>query len=127
MNNVGRILLLVGVVVLALLVGVLIGRGQRVQPTSDMGNAAAVQITTAPPPSAAPPPPLPAPVQAPQPAAIPKVAPDQQVQDDAAAVGMTTKDTGDQASPDTGAPAQAPKSAAAAQPAPDQAPAQPVG
>ena len=129
MNNVGRILLLVGVVVLAQLVGVLIGRGQRIEPTADTGNASAVQITTAPPPSAAPPAPLPAPVQAPQPVATPKVAPDQQVQEDAAAVGMTTRDAGDQATSDPGAqaPAPAPKSAAAAPASTDQTPAQPVG
>jgi hypothetical protein len=126
MNNVGRILLLVGVVALALLVGVLIGRGQRIAPTADVGNASAVQITTAPPPSAAPPPPLPASIPAPQPAAAPKVAPDQQVQEDAAAVGMTTKEPADQGAADTSTPA--PKSAAAA-PASGQTqpPAQPNG
>lgn len=94
MNKVGQILLLVGGLVLALLIGVLIGRGQHAQPTSE-GAAPAVQITTAPPPSA-PPPPLPAPVQPPQPAAAPKPAPDLQVQEDAAAVGMTTREPSDQ-------------------------------
>jgi hypothetical protein len=124
MNKVGRILLLVGVVVLALLVGVLIGRGHRVQSAAAAGNATeAVQITTAAPPSAQPAPlPLPAPVQArppaPQTVAIPKVAPDVQVQEDAAAVGMTTHEPSNQdASPAPAAPA--PKNAAggdAAQP-----------
>ena len=124
MQNLGRILLLVGVVVLALLIGVLIGRGQRVQPTSE-GNASAVQITTAPPPAAEPPPPLPAPVVAPKPAAAPKVTPDQQVQEDAAAVGMTTREPADQSG--TQAPAPAPKSATAAGGDASQQPTQPVG
>lgn len=119
MNKVGQILLLVGGLVLALLIGVLIGRGHQAQPTSE-GNASSVQITTAPQPTpatpaqpAAPLPTVPAaapPLPAPQTAAIPKVAPDVQVQDDAAAVGMTTREPqaaggGDQAQP-------APKSAA---------------
>ncbi|MDB5445144.1 MAG: hypothetical protein JWQ97_461 [Phenylobacterium sp.] len=109
MNNLARTLLLIGALVLALLIGVLIGRGQRsVAPVE--GNAQAVQITTAPPPMAAapPPPPLPAPPPAPKPAAIPKIAPDVQVQEDAAAVGMTTKEGADQSG---GAP-PAPNSAA---------------
>ncbi|CAN7376866.1 hypothetical protein LJR219_002265 [Phenylobacterium sp. LjRoot219] len=91
MNKLPRILLLVGGLVLVLLVGVLIGRGQHAAPTSEPSTPATVQITTAPPP-APPPPPLPAPVQAPAPppAAIPTIAPDLQVQEDAAAVGMTT-------------------------------------
>jgi hypothetical protein len=101
MNKVARILLLIGVVVLALLVGLLIGRGQRIQPTAEAGNAAAVQITTAPPANAAPPPPLPAPVQQPQPAAVVKIAPDAQVQEDAAAVGMTTREPAGQGRPDS--------------------------
>jgi hypothetical protein len=122
MNNVGRILLLAGAVVLALLVGVLIGRGQRAQPTAAQGNSAAMQInTTTPPPPpaaaalAAKPAPLPAPVQAAQPAPIPKIAPDAQVQEDAAAVGMTTRESAQDeagAAPTTSAPAPAPKSAA---------------
>jgi hypothetical protein len=59
--------------------------------------------------AAAPPPlPLPAPPPAPKPAAIPKIAPDVQVQEDAAAVGMTTKEGADQGG---GAP-PAPNSAA---------------
>jgi len=88
MNNLARALLLVGALVLALLVGVLIGRGQHA--TLAEGNAQSVQITTAPTPMAAAP--LPAPVETPKPPpAIPKIAPDQQVQEDAAAVGMTTK------------------------------------
>lgn len=96
MKNLGRILLLVGGLVLALLVGVLIGRGQRVEPPA-AGNAQAVQITTAPPPALPTVTPLPAPppVQALQPAAVPKISPDLQVQEDAAAVGMTTRDDGD--------------------------------
>lgn len=109
MNKVGQILLLIGGLVLALLIGVLIGRGQRIEPTAE-GNASAVQITTAPPPSLQPPAPLPAPVQAPQPAAAPKPAPDVQVQEDAAAVGMTTREPSDQSA---GAAPAAPKSAAA--------------
>ena len=129
MNKVGRILLLVGVVVLALLVGVLIGRNQQTQPTPETGNASAVQITTAPPPPVAPPTPLPAPVQAPpQAAAIPKITPDQQVQEDAAAVGMTTRESGDQGASGASAP-PAPATSTAAAPTPDQtqAPAQPNG
>ena len=91
MNFLARTLLLIGALVLALLIGVLIGRGHRPQPVA--GNAEAVQITTAAPPAPAPAPlPAPAPPPAPNPAAIPKVAPDVQVQEDAAAVGMTTKE-----------------------------------
>jgi hypothetical protein len=97
MNNLARILLLVGALVLALLVGVLLGRGHRAEPLE--GNANAVQITTAPPPAPTPertplpastPPPAPAPT-----AEVPKITPDQQVQEDAAAVGMTTRDGAD--------------------------------
>jgi hypothetical protein len=109
MNKLSRTLLLVGALVLALLVGLLIGRGQRATPTSE-GNAAAVQITTTAPMAPAPTP-LPAPVQAPQPVAVQKVAPDLQVQEDAAAVGMTTRDDAGQGPGDTTA-ATAPKSAA---------------
>ena len=122
MNNLSRTLLLVGALVLALLVGLLIGRGQHAVPTSD-GNAAAVMITTAPPPALPAATPIPAPVQAPQAAAIPKIAPSLQVQEDAAAVGMTTRDGDDQASGDT-APAPAPKTTAAA---PDNIPTPPNG
>jgi hypothetical protein len=99
MNNLARVLLLAGGLVLALLIGVLIGRGQAARPSQ--GNAAAMQIDTAPPPMAAPAP-LPAPVQAatptpppppaPKPAPIVQAAPDVQVQEDAAAVGMTTRE-----------------------------------
>jgi hypothetical protein len=99
MNNLARILLMMGALVLALLVGVLIGRGQHAETTA--GNAPAVQITTttAPPPMA-PVTPLPAPVQAPAPiAAAPKATPDLQVQEDAAAVGMTTRDAPAPAAP----------------------------
>jgi hypothetical protein len=108
MKTLGRILLLVGGLVLALLIGVLIGRGQRVAPTSE-GNSEAMQITTAPPPSAAPIAPLPAAVKPPPPPALPKINPDLQVQEDAAAVGMTTRSGDDAAAPDD---APAPKSAA---------------
>lgn len=96
MNKLGRILLIVGGLVLVLLVGVLVGRGQRAAPTSEASTPAVVQITTTPPP-APPPAPLPAPVQAPapQPVSIPKIAPDLQVQEDAAAVGMTTLEGAD--------------------------------
>lgn len=111
MNNLSRTLLLVGALVLALLVGLLIGRGRHAVPTSD-GNAT-VMITTAPPPPLPAPTPLPAPVQAPVAAVIPKIAPSLQVQEDAAAVGMTTRDDGDQAAGDT-APAPTPKTTAAA-------------
>jgi hypothetical protein len=104
MNNLSRTLLLVGALVLALLVGLLIGRSQRATPIAD-GNAAAVQINTAEPPMQPAPTPLPAPVQTPQPVAVPRIAPDQQVQEDAAAVGMTTRDGADQGSGDA-APAQ---------------------
>src|SRR5690242_10697235 len=99
MKLLGRTLLIVGALVLALLIGVLIGRGQRsVEPTE--GSAAGMQITTVAPPSA-PPPPLPAPPEAPKPAAVPKIAPDAQVQEDAAAVGMTTREApeGDASAP----------------------------
>ncbi|HKR88770.1 MAG TPA: hypothetical protein VJS38_11410 [Phenylobacterium sp.] len=106
MNKLSRTLLLVGALVLALLVGLLIGRGQRVTPTE--GNAAAVQITTTAPMAPAPTP-LPAPVQPPQPVAVKKLAPDLQVQEDAAAVGMTTRDGADQ-SPAEAGPAAAPVS-----------------
>jgi hypothetical protein len=111
MKNLGRVLLLVGVLVLALLIGILVGRGQRAEPTSE-GNAEAVQITTAAPPAPTPEP-LPAPVKQPQVVSVPKIAPDMQVQEDAAAVGMTTRD-GDGASTDDAAPAATPKSAGAA-------------
>jgi hypothetical protein len=124
MNTLGRILLLVGGLVLALLVGVLIGRGQRVEPTSE-GNAQAVQITTAPPPAMPAVTPLPAPVPQPppQPVAVPKVTtPDMQVQEDAAAVGMTTRESGD-----TGAPANTPPPRSAAGGGADPARAQPNG
>jgi hypothetical protein len=124
MNNLGRILLLVGGLVLALLVGVLIGRGQRAEPTSE-GNAQAVQITTAPPTAAAPltPLPAPAPTPAPQAAAVPKaVAPDLQVQEDAAAVGMTTRDGEEAGSSDDAAQ---PRTAGGADP--DAARSQPIG
>jgi len=102
MNRVGRTLLLVGLIVLALLAGLLIGRSQRTA-TPTEGNAQAVQITTTPPP-APPPPPLPAsvPQAAPPP---PKLALDQQVQEDAAAVGMTTRpDPAPPTEPETPAP-----------------------
>jgi hypothetical protein len=91
-------------------VGVLIGRGHRAEPTSE-DNAPAVQITTAPPPITSPITPLPSPVvPTPPPAAIPKIAPDAQVQEDAAAVGMTTREEGDAG---VGDAAPKPKSAAA--------------
>jgi hypothetical protein len=112
MNNVARILLLAGALILALLVGILIGRGQRNE--TPAGNMSAVQITTAPPPMA-PVAPLPAPVQTPKAAEPPKVAPEQQVQDDAAAVGMTTREPDDQAPatpPAAPAPAPAPDASA---------------
>lgn len=115
MNNLSRTLLLVGALVLALLVGLLIGRSQRATPTAD-GNAAAVQINTTAPMAPAPTL-LPAPVQAPQPVAVQKVAPDLQVQEDAAAVGMTTRDGAGQGSSlgsGDAAPTPAPKGAAAA-------------
>jgi len=110
MNTLGRTLLLVGGLVLALLIGVLIGRSQRVTPIADSAGQA-VQITTAPPPAMPAVTPLPAaPVPAPQPAAVPKVvAPDMQVQEDAAAVGMTTRDGGDSGAADD---APQPRSAA---------------
>lgn len=112
MRNLGRALLLVGVLVLALLIGLLIGRSQRAQPLAN-GNAA-VQITTVAPPPVKAPEPLPAAAPAvPKVASVPKIAPDLQVQEDAAAVGMTTREdaappSGDEAPPaprsaDTGA------------------------
>lgn len=121
MNNLSRTLLLVGALVLALLVGLLIGRGQHAVPTSD-GNAATVMITTAPPPALPAATPLPAPVQAPQAAAIPRIAPSLQVQEDAAAVGMTTREGDDQSG--DAPPAAAPKTTAAA---PDNVPTPPNG
>jgi len=114
MKNLGRALLIVGVLVLVLLVGVLVGRGQRAQPTSE-GNAAAVQITTAPPP-VAPPEPLPAAVPTPPPVAPPKIAIDEQVQEDAAAVGMTTRDDAAPAGDAEPAPKSAGADAAAGRP-----------
>jgi len=97
MNKLGRILLAVGGLVLVLLVVVLLGRGQRAAPPSETGAPTEMTITTAAPPEPAPaqpPAPLPAPVHepAPMPAAIPRLEPDLQVQEDAAAVGMTTLD-----------------------------------
>lgn len=109
MKNLGRALLLLGVLVLALLIGILVGRGQKVQPTAE-GNATAVQITTAPPPTVAPPEPLPAPVQTPPAIAPPRLALDEQVQEDAAAVGMTTRDEA-HPSDDAAAGVPAPRSA----------------
>jgi hypothetical protein len=130
MNKLGRILLLVGVVVLALLVGLLIGRKQGVRQTAaDAGNEQAVQITTAPPPTLGPPAPLPAPVQKPVAAAIPKLAPDIQVQEDAAAVGMTTQGAADQGGADVATtPASTPTTPAkTTAPAGDQSQDQPIG
>jgi len=117
MKTLSRTLLMVGALVLALLVGLLIGRGQHATPTAE-GNAETVQITTTAPIKPAPTP-LPAPVQAPQPIAVKKIAPDLQIQEDAAAVGMTTRDDADQSSGDVGptaapAPAPAAKTSAAA-------------
>ena len=101
MNQLARILLLVGALVLALLVGILIGRGQQhAFPTE--GNTQAVQITTQAPPLAEPP--LHAPTPPPQPAPPRKVSPDLQVQEDAAAVGMTTKNDDRPAPPQAPAP-----------------------
>jgi hypothetical protein len=104
MNSLGRILLIVGAIVLALLIGVLVGRRQHpVEPLQ--GNAQSMQITTTPP--AAIPAPTPLPATVPPPVAPPplRVAPDAQVQDDAAAVGMTTReDAGTGAQADTAAP-----------------------
>lgn len=112
MNNVGRILLIVGAVVLALLVGIVIGRHHQADsPTADPA-AGGVQISTEAPP--APPPAvatkLPtvpeAPPPAPAPAPAVKVDPNAQVDDDAAAAGMTTRDQPDaapSAAPTTGA------------------------
>jgi len=114
MKTLARALLLLGGLVLALLVGVLIGRGQRTAPAA--GNSTTVQINTAPPAPAPEPPPAPAakappppaPAPAPKAAAIPKIAPEAQVQEDAAAVGMTTVE-------------RAPPREANAQPAPNNA------
>lgn len=116
MNKLGRILLVVGGVVLALLVGVLVGRSHRAAPTSEASAPVEMKITTAAPP-APPPAPLPAAVQepAPKPAPIPKITPDLQVQEDAAAVGMTTLEGADVDVGDT-TPASAPADTAAAQP-----------
>ena len=114
MNNLGRILLLVGGLVLVLLIGVLIGRGREATPTSESANTT-VQINTAAPPATPPTTalaPLPAPVEAPPPpVTIPKLEPDLQVQEDAAAVGMTTQEAGEPSVTDE---ASAPTSAAAA-------------
>ena len=115
MNKLGRILLLVGGLVLALLVGVLVGRGQRAAPISEASAPTGMQITTAAPP-APPPPPLPAPVQEPaKRVEIPKLTPDLQVQEDAAAVGMTTVEGPDVEAGQT-TPASTPADPTAAQP-----------
>jgi hypothetical protein len=99
MNKLPQILLIVGAVVLALLVGILIGRRHEVQPTA--GNTQAVQITTAPPPQSAPlrPATRTEVVEPPKAPEAPKIAPDQQVQEDAAAVGMTTRDDAEPPAP----------------------------
>jgi hypothetical protein len=119
MNKLGRILLVVGGLVLVLLVGVLVGRGHRAAPTSEAAAPAEMTITTAAPPAPPPAPlaPLPAPVHepSPNPVAIPKLAPDLQVQEDAAAVGMTTLDEPDIDAGQT-TPASATADPAAAQP-----------
>jgi hypothetical protein len=105
MDKLARALLLAGALILALLVGVLIGRSQRAQPTA--GNTQAVQITTAPPPAVAPTP-LPAPVETPKAADVPKPSQDEQMQEDAAAVGMTTRAPEDQTATAPPAPSPAP-------------------
>ena len=91
MNRLGRALLLVGALVLAFLIGLLVGRHQASQPAvppAEAASTAGVQINTkAPPPVIQP---LPPPPPAPKRAEIPKLNPDEQVNADAAAVGMTT-------------------------------------
>jgi hypothetical protein len=110
MNSVGRILLIGGAIVLALLVGVVIGRSHRAESVGDQ-TATGMQISTEAPPAPPPTPvtKLPTVPEPPPPPAAPvvKVDPKVQVQDDAAAVGMTTRhfDTRD-----AGAPAAEPNS-----------------
>lgn len=117
MNNLPKILLVVGAIVLAFLLGVVVGRHHQ----ADVPGAAAagVQISTEAPP--APPPAdagkLPTVPEAPPPAPVVKVDPKAQVNDDAAAVGMTTREDAEGASspePD----AQSPET----QPAPSSSP-----
>lgn len=90
MNRVGRALLLAGGLVLAFLVGLLVGRGEhgaQATPTETAATAN-MQINTT---AAAPPiQPLPAPPPPPKRAPIPTLDPNAQVNADAAAVGLTT-------------------------------------
>jgi hypothetical protein len=112
MNNLGRILLLIAALLLAFVIGVLVGRGQG---NGDDGSAeptGGMQITTEEPVVVAPAEPLPAPAPAPPAAAIPKAAPDVQVQEDAAAVGMTTRDEPEIVAPDAEPARPAPESPA---------------
>jgi hypothetical protein len=118
MNSVGRILLIGGAIVLALMVGVVIGRSHRATPLGDQA-ATGVQISTeappAPPPSAVTKLPT-VPEAPPPPAPVVKVDPKAQVQDDAAAVGMTTRNP--DAADEAGAPPAEPNSdASQAEPA----------
>lgn len=107
MNSAGRILLIVGAIVLAFLVGVVVGRHHQADNPADPA-ASSVQISTQ-----APPAPLPAPggklptIEPPPPAPVAKVDPNAQVNEDAAAVGMTTRDAPD--APAAPTPREAPQ------------------
>ncbi|RAK60956.1 hypothetical protein DJ021_14630 [Phenylobacterium hankyongense] len=100
MNSLGRVLLIVGAIVLAVLVGVLIGRSRH-EPSVAEAPAAGVQISTQAPPAPPPTPStlLPTVPDAPPAKAVPKINPQDQVADDAAAVGMTTRDAPEEPAP----------------------------
>jgi hypothetical protein len=100
MNSLGRVLLMVGALVLALLVGLLIGRSRHEASVTDTPTAG-VQISTQAPPAPPPTPGtlLPTVPDAPPAKAIPKTSPTDQVADDAAAVGMTTQEAPQETAP----------------------------
>jgi hypothetical protein len=115
-NNLPKILLMVGAVVLAFLLGVVVGRHHQADiPTEP--STSSVQISTQAPPAPAPSvaTKLPTVPEAPRPAPVIKVDPKAQVNDDAAAVGMTTRDE-----PETGtSPPPEPDAEPKSEPAPN--------